>query len=699
MRSGGALLCAVLAAGIVQVTPAAARQESPESARIVVTALTTVVGPAAGEDAPGDIEIRLLVENTGRRDLTDLRVIADVFAPTGTRTALHAALDGDRPGRFVTAEAADVRPGGAVPSGDAAGVTVTVPGHAMGWTDPAGDSGVYPVRLTALLGGEILDRVTTAVVFAERGLAPLQTVLAWPLDTAPWKGPEGAYPAGVDAPIQPGGRLDRLLGALEAAPDAPVLIAPAAHLLEDLADRSQGFVERAPGGELRRVAADHPAAQRSARFLERIRAVVERAPLPPVAGAYADADLPALANAPEPLPSEASRAVTHARERLAELLGREPDRTVHRAAGPLDRSALRALDGVGVRHLLLDWDDVDAPDPEAIAQLPAALRTLTAPTGQSLLATVADPWVADALDRRSAEHGVIVATQRLLAETAMMVMEAPYREGRPLLILPPPGWDPDARLARTLLDAVSTAPWLELTDPAAPVREAPDRGSVSLRQPDGSLPAGLLADLAATRERLAALREALIDPDAPIAGRPYEELDRALLRATSRWWVGPDQQQGSVLVRDVAAAVTATFGSVSIPSDVTVTLTSETGSIPVTLQRTRGQPMRVHVTLASPRLNFPAGDTAAVELTGNRAVTRSFRAVTRSTGTFSVRVRVTDPGGSVLLAEGTLTVQSTALSGPALIVTGGVVAALLLAGVLRRRSPRRRLRVLVGGRE
>lgn len=702
MRLVAALLLAALATGLSPAVPAAARQGTSLSARIVVTDLTAVLGPAAaeqdGEEFPADVRVRLLVENTGSRDLTDLRVIADVFARSGARTALHAALDGGRPGLFVTAEAADVRPGGAVPAGDAAGVTITVPGGALGWGDPAGDSGVYPVRLTALLGGEVLDRVTTAVVFVERGLAPLQTVMVWPLDAPPWKGSGGAYPAGVDAPIRPGGRLDRLVRALAANPDAPVLVAPAAHLVEDLADRADGFVERTPDGGSRQIGPEHPAARRAGAFLQRLRTVIDGSPLPPLAGAYARADLPALAGADDPLHADARRAVSRSREQLERLAGHAPVRATFRITDRLDRNALGILEGAGIRHLLLNWDDVEAPDPGSVAQLPAAVRTLTAPVGQRMTATVADPWVAEALEQPPTDHGVVAAVQRVLAETAMMVMEAPYRQGRALLVLPPPGWDPDARYARDLLTAVSSAPWLELTGPTEQITAADDRTAATLLQPDDAVSDGLLADLGRTRVHLAALRQALLDVDGPVGGRPYEELDQDLLRATSRWWRGDGRRSGAALVRAVQAAVTAAFGSVSIPSDAAVTLTSETGSIPVTLQRPRGQPVRVQVTLASPRLDFPAGDSATVDLTRAHAVTRSFRARSRSTGTFSLRVRVTDPSGAVLLAENTLTVQSTAISGPALLITGGVVAALLVAGLLRRRRPRRRLRVVAGGK-
>jgi MYXO-CTERM domain-containing protein len=99
----------------------------------------------------------------------------------------------------------------------------------------------------------------------------------------------------------------------------------------------------------------------------------------------------------------------------------------------------------------------------------------------------------------------------------------------------------------------------------------------------------------------------------------------------------------------------------------------------------------VRVEVASQgRLVWPDGRRSEpLELTDGVAQTVSFQTRALSTGTFPVTVRVTDPTGEHELERTTVSVRSTAISGPALSATGLAVLALLLAGALRRRRPRR----------
>ena len=103
--------------------------------------------------------------------------------------------------------------------------------------------------------------------------------------------------------------------------------------------------------------------------------------------------------------------------------------------------------------------------------------------------------------------------------------------------------------------------------------------------------------------------------------------------------------------------------------------------------------MRVQID-SQGRLDWPAGrESETLSLDDGATQTVSFPTSALSTGTFPVTVRVTDPSGRIEFDRTTLSVRSTAIAGPALLIVGGVAVLRLLAAAVRRR-PRRRDRSL-----
>lgn len=97
-RLWAALAAAVL---LVALLPVAATAQPGAQARLHVTSLVGVLGPGAndGEDAPQDLRLRVLVENTGPVAIGDLRVVVEVFAAARFRSVLHRTLDAGEIGR------------------------------------------------------------------------------------------------------------------------------------------------------------------------------------------------------------------------------------------------------------------------------------------------------------------------------------------------------------------------------------------------------------------------------------------------------------------------------------------------------------------------------------------------------------------------------------------------------------------------
>jgi hypothetical protein len=684
-RRAACVLLAVLAAALP--APAGAQPTPDPSGRLVVTSLRGVVGPATDpnpdddQPAPEDLEVRVLVENDGAEDLTDLSLIVEIHRGVDARSLLAAALDRDEASTPLrTAVTFDVREGGTVRPGDIAGVDVRVPADRAGWS---GTNGVFPVALTLMRGSTVLDRTVTAVVHMTDPVDnPLETTVVWPLEALTTRTPEGTYPEALPDDLTPGGRLDRLLLAAERNIQAPILLAPDIATVEELIDRADGFSTVA--GET--VEADDGPARQAANLLRRIRTLVAETAVEPVAGAYANADVAALATGPEGVAELAGRAVELERTRMQTLLGRAPDLSAFLAAGPLTPAA---LDVLPADRVLVTADQL-LPDAEleVIPGIPPSRVLLRSAEGGVFEALVADPVLTRLLEDPPNQHGHVLIRQRFVAETALLYQGAPAVAGRTLLALPSEGWTPAAGTAEPLLSGLLDAPWLAFTG-ARSDGSSPPTGALATSAV--SLPAAVAAQLVSTRRLVTALRSALASVDTPVMNRAISELEDDLLRALTPASLAGGGGRAVERIQGVRRVVEAAFGSVRIAPSARITLTSDTGDIPVTLQRTAGGPIEVMVEVESAgRLVWDeaAQVKARVPLPERGVTTVSFTTRAVSRGTFPVTVSVWDPTRTHLLDTATLSVRSTAISRPALIVTGGVVALLLLSGARRRRRPK-----------
>lgn len=714
VRRRGAAVAATLLTSLCLGAAAAAAAQPVEQDQAVadaplelrLTELTGVLGPGAsaseadgsgGDDAPPvDLAIRASVEHVGDTELDQLRVVVEVHPAATSRGDLRAALDrGGRPtGSAVAILEQDLREDRGLAPGEVAGLEAVLDEDDVPWSERGG---VHPVRVLIMRGGDVLARTTTAVVWlAEPPTEPMLTTVLWPIDTPPWRRAGGTYPTDVGADLRAGARIDAQLRAVERRPDVAVVLAPPAHLLEDLRDRADGFLrtERVDGGavEQRRVAPEDAPARASNALLQRFREVLGATPIAPVPRPYADADLSAIAGsaATQGLAGELARL---GRIRLDAVGERSADQRAYLLPIGTDPEV---LDVVPADTVLLPFGAVEGPDLAADPTLPPSVRDVTSASGRPVTAIVGDPYVTELLGAPN-DEGSLVAVQRVLVETAMIHFEAPGTGSRALSVHPPDGWTPSAETADRLLGRLASAPWLQLTDPGDLAERARRGPPAELRgtDDDAGFDEARGERLVTAVDDLEAATDAREDPTTDLGSRSPADLRDALLRSTSRWY--PAGSAGSDgLVADVETVVEDALADVTIASGSLVTLTSDSGTIPVTLQRTSGDPLEVQVEVSSQgRLAWPEGrrSTAIVLEEGStQTVTFPIRAL--STGTFPVTVRVTDPSGRLELDRTTLSVRSTSISGPALSIIGGSVVLLLLAGLVRRRPRRRRLEVV-----
>lgn len=707
------MLAVLVSCLVVLASPASAQTDdgtdAAGSVRLTVTELSGVLGPgsrpAPSEQmpilpaAPEELQLRLLVENEGDAPLDALRVVIEVHPPVLTRALLREAFDGALRSQpvhvHVTPELED---GGSLAPGGVTGIADVFPPGEIGWAP--GPGGVHPVRIAVTRGTEVLDEVVTAVVWlGATPASPLLSTLVWPFDAPPWRAEGGAYPDAVGREVRPGGRLDTLLVAAEAVPDTPLVLAPAAHLLEELTDRADGFdaVVRTEDGSLEThaTAAEHPDAALARRTLRRLRELAAGQPFPPVSGTYADADLAAIASSSDDILHLASRAAVEGRRRVQLQLGVGVSAGVHLVEGPISGAVLDLLPGDAV---LLPSRATNLPQPGGDPPLDEPIRTLRTPSGRLLTALVADPYLEDAFASPRDPAGPHIAAQRIIAETAMAYLAAPGVESRGLVLLPPTTWDPSPRTASLVLEELRAATWIELTSPGRLAADGRQSGLPIELAPSehGAFDPAFVDELTDAMAGLDSLAAAVPDPTKRIQGRSIDDLEDDLLRATSRWYRDDALGRADALVRDVQRVVDTTLGDVEVTSSA-VTLTSDTGQIPVTLQRTRGGPVQVTVSVESQgRLVWPEGrhsETLLLPEDGSQTVSFATRAL--STGTFPVTVRVTDPSGTTVVADTTLSVRSTAISAAALSGTALLVAILLLFGAFRRgKRPDRPLEIV-----
>lgn len=695
-------LCVLLGPAL----PGPADAAESDEVELRLSGLTGVLGPAEpregddGQDADGalrdaarpdprapgeDLELRMLVHNRGDEPVDGLRTVVEIHPAVTSRQELASALDGEGPSAAAVVHQQDVRDLADLGPGEVAGVQEQLTPDQVPW---ASEGGVHPVRLSLVRGAEVLDEVITAVVWlGETEAEPLLTTLVWPVTDAPWRTEIGAYRAGSQRELLPGGRLDVLLRALELHDEHGVLLAPGAHLVEDLQDQSSGFVEleRQEDGSWGRheVSAQDPPARRAAAALERLRELAGEASHQPVTGAYANADLPALLEHGDELRQLAGELATEGRHRLQRDLERSVDPSAFLQTTPITPET---LDLMPAQHLLLA--------PEVVADPPddARVQRVRSPSGRPLTVSVGDPVLSELL--ADGDDGLLTA-QRVLAETAVLLFDEPDVAGRTVSLQPPAAWDPDPELLHELLSALDEAYWLELVSPAQLVARAQlAPGTLELAPPeDERVPTGVTDALATALADL----EAAATSWPPEAERSPERFRGAmrdvLLRATSTD-LDPATETAA-LIGDVQSEVDRYFGDIEVASGSQITLTSETGQVPVTVRRTRGGPITVGVEVESQgQLVWEERRSEDIVLDDDEAHTVSFETRALGTGTFPVTVTVTDSTGTRQLDRATLRVRSTAVSGPALSATGALVLVLLLIGALRRRPREPRLQVV-----
>lgn len=556
-----------------------------------------------------------------------------------------------------------------------------------------------------------LARTRIPIPFLPAGarFRPTQLAVLWPVVETPPRGPSTTYlDDTLASSLSSGGRLRRLLtaGATprrdpvgppgSAAPSArplPLTWVTDPALLQGATDLADGYRYLAQGKPQR--GAGDSAAQAWMRtagpVLRRARAEGRLLTLP-----YADPDIEALTKAG--LGSDVGIALRRGAEQVSATLDvPAADSVVWPPGGWISGEGLDLLATSQVRAVLLRGDAL--PLREALPYTPGARATvqsaagpmpalLTDPTLDAILAAgVPDPPVDTGLAADGEPPSGAALVQRLLAETAVITAEQPSRS-RALVTAPPRYWDPSPGFLGTLLNRVGTVPWLSIV-PLSTVRasEPSSAPRAPLSYPAAAQRAELSRGyLTAPRFGIVALRTRLRDlrsvlgVQADTATLPF---DLALLRAESARW--RTQPSTGLAVRGATAkALLADSGRVAIASKGLITLASNRGTLPITLENNLDFPVNVRLRLTTAsRARLTADDTALHTVEAHRKRTLQIDAKAFTSGVFTVRAQLFTPDGDPYGDPVELRVRSTAYGAIAVAVTTGGLALLAIAIVVR----------------
>ena len=710
--------------GPSSVAPAAPTPGAPAVAGLPVTIQLADLTPLAPQ--PGDtLRVTGTMRNVSTAPISDLEVQLR-YSPThlGSRSEFDGYADPRNP---------DGTPAGPLPlPGD---VATTVTGLAKRVLAP-GDSEPFaisvPVDALGLLttswqvfplGVEVLGSTTngfdavgglrTFLPWAPLGVSgvgqPTPVSWVWPLVDQPHRSVGDTFnDDSLAKSFAPGGRLATLLSvgvdalnqpqtavvlakktkkgkrpARAGVQPVPVTWAVDPMLVEDAAIMADGYkVTAGPhtSGRVARSGTPGTGTAAAKAWLASLRATTARSEV--LALPYGDSDVVAATRSGSRLAAEAQVATTSGQSLVSRQLQTTPLTYSWPPGGQLDQHTLdTTLFGSGVTTVILD--DRALPPVTAPNLTPSAHATVQARDGsvEALLSDhVLDGVVAAGAANPRQQR---VALQRYLSELLMIQAELPSSP-RPVVITPDRHWAPSAAYAAALLGDTGRVPWVQpVSLPTVLSSPVSDVARTGLKYPGVARIAelsqdylGRVQDLKDNADNFAAIL-ATGDPNA-------RAFDDAVLRTLSASWRGHDDAAQSYR-SNVATALDSAMRKVHIASaeDSFVTLTSHSGTVPITVANDLDSPVRVIVRLdPNQHLQVSGQGRVAQTIPAHRQVAVDVRASAKTSGVFQLDVSLLTPTGHVYDAT-RLYVRSTAYGFVAILITAGATGVLLLAVVIR----------------
>jgi len=690
MLSKAAALAAALMAlvGTLTFPPAAEGQAQEASLSAKLVGFPAFVGPE------GSLTISLEITNKGSRPLEGLRAAVAVHEGTVTRSQLKGSFSG-RLGPLLGSDTIAIEE--RVPQGETATVSITEPLSEITFFRSAAADRSYPVRITVRTDRAAAAPIDTQMnFFSAPPTIPLSLALVIPLYSPPaysdGRRPNVITSGAIERAVLEGGRLTRVVHAIERNPATALTLAPSPLLLSTLTDMSNGYARATTKDGMRRVPATDPSALGASRLLERLRALSTRPNISIISYPYSGAFLPALVKAE--LSASAQAQIVDGAARVRNILGASPRAGwVLPTLGVLDERTVVELQRSGSSRLILYPSSFKAK-PQALTV--ARVVKVRSRTAGDVSALIADPGLAAHLETQGIS--AVQQRQRLLADSATTMLERPG-QSRGVVIVTPPLWAPEQALADDLLDAARKVPWLKSATVEVMMDGLPPPPKVD---PLGDLASSdtiiALAGRPPGDDYFVALRSARRSIDeyadlSPPSSRAAALEERLRMAESNDWMKSASSvERGRRVALGITSSVNGEFSKIRAPAAQTITLTSRTGKIPLSVGSALDYPVDVVVRLNSDKLRFPdldaSGRIRIEELTSPNQ-TIEVRTIAEATGTFPLQVVIETPN-RIGIARSRLRVRSTAYNIVGVAITGGAAAFLLawwIAGIARRRLP------------
>ena len=653
-----ALLSFIALAVAGPVPDALAQTQGPVTLRLV--SQTPILTP----DKP-TLKITINATNASSSEMTDLQIGIVMGANILTRTDYEASLT-NGPGTPVFAQTEVVD--GVLAPGASRDLSVEVTPTSI--PTLLVDSQVYPLRISIRSGstGAELGGLNSAVIEVVRvPEKPLR--LGWTFEVAGSAlDPQGRATAGIESALSVTGRLSQQAAAMSelAGAGVPFDMAVEPSLLEQMGRMTDGYEQR--GGTT--VAAGGGGAARAVAVLAELKSAATGSRTELTSEPFAWPSIPAMVHAG--LGRDLGTQNFLGRAAISQVFGVSPDLSVTRPPmGALDDQSLRALIGRSTSLVLAQPDTVIrpaqtndfAPPPTAVVAEGNTSATLVLP----------DPGTQALLEDPVLTQDPVRAAQAVLGELAMVWKQQPVPSGDTVRgaaitlssTMPAGFWTAFTHRVSvaSFLQPVTAADLVaQIPPPPQPVELAPSAPLVF------SPP--YINALRAARRDVAAFRSML-----PSGDPQPNRLDRNLFVAEAAGYL-VDESGGRAWISSAHSTTHAAFRSTLPAPDQAFTLTSRSGTIPVSLGDPGPRPLKAVFTLRSPRMTFPDGATKTVTLAReNQTVT--FAVQTNAVGPSPVLVTVTAPNGHTI-GQQTLLVRSTAVNTIALAITVGAGLVLLL---------------------
>jgi hypothetical protein len=608
-----------------------------------------------------------------------------VYPELITRSEFQFVLAGNFPQPYYQTEPV---PLGKLVPGPVGGVEVDIPVNSPSGGLSIGSTGVYPVQVLLQRQGLTQGKpLTTFLVYVAPGATSfkrLEVAVVVPLVTAAQVSPSGAIgqvpPAAASFIEEEAGELADLR--------APVSLEAPAWTVAAMA--------RGPS-QARQAVSELASAVRNGDEL-----------LP---STWLPVDIGSLVVSG--LGSYVSEQLSAGSDALASLLGSAPSMKTWVLSGQVSPVSLGALLAAGARQFVLP-ETALSPLPSVFQRLtfaqPARLEVGGSGPSQGraeqVLVMGADAELSQRVSAAMAPGQAVLVGYQILAELAMIDLEAPSDQ-RGVVLLPGPGTDVNPQFLSLLMSGLEGNPLLSavtLSREFASVPLAREGGRILDRRLSGVAEPRPLAEA----PRLLAAQRAVTEvgtvygPGSAFVRGLSREL---LISATSVF----SSRLRARLVQAVDRSAERELHEVRLPLQGSITLTSRQARLPLTLLSSSRLSAHVRLVLSSEELSFvdarfpagscvasnPGGETCSLVLS-RASTTLQVPVLVRTPGAFQLAWEVETPDGSVL-ARGSETIRSTAVSGVGLLL---MVAAALFLAVWWARNARhgRRARRLVSSR-